>query len=114
MTPETDTQYEINELNERSPRAGPDGCPAVAVRPDAPPSPMPETDTHDERNEINEISPPEVSVRCTACGGRARVRRRYPGVPGLWLAWCDNDTCGRADVVHPATLLHPTPPPVTI
>jgi hypothetical protein len=41
---------------------------------------------------------------CSRCGQPSRIRCAYQGRPGVWLAWCDSPTCGRADVVDEAMI----------
>jgi hypothetical protein len=52
---------------------------------------------------VSLLSPPPPQPvspgTCSQCGQPSRVRCADVSRPGLWLAWCDDPTCGRADVV---------------
>jgi hypothetical protein len=58
----------------------------------------------EHRSEVIDLlsPPPPQAVTpgiCSQCGQPSRVRCADVGRSGLWLAWCDDPTCGRADVV---------------
>jgi hypothetical protein len=56
------------------------------------------SDTHGNR--VAAHSPiPFITSTCSLCGQPSRSRCRYQGYAGMWIAWCDNDECARADIV---------------
>jgi hypothetical protein len=51
---------------------------------------------------LSDASSVPTCTPCSRCGQPRRVRCRYVGQPGVWLAWCDSDSpaCrGKADIV---------------